>query len=154
LFGVAPPPQQTVVIFPPEYLPPPQSTMFQPYTITVTNAVQTLPLWTFQVPRSSILIIKDLDIYATNTTTATQVVFSLLVNGAPYPGYGQMNIFAAVAAMNARSFNDLTLRFTEGQTVQMQVQNIDGGNYQVAAGAQGWMYPRVIGEKYANAVGL
>jgi hypothetical protein len=122
--------------------------MFQPYQLGTTVAVGTTPLWTFIVPKSSILIIKSLDLYATNTTGTTNIVFQLLANGAPIPGYGNMTVFAGVAVVNSRSFNDLTLRFTEGTSITAQLVNNDGATYEVALGAQGWYYPRTVADMY------
>jgi hypothetical protein len=124
--------------------------MFQPYGIatTVGAGTQTV-LWTFIVPQSSILVIKSIDLYATNTTTASQISFSLQQNGAPYGQYGAVLLFAGVAAVNSRSFNEQTFRFPEGVTVSLVVTNVDGAAYQVAGGAQGWYYPKTIAELYA-----
>lgn len=123
--------------------------MFQPYGIntTVGAGTQTV-LWTFVVPKSSILVVKSLDLYATNTTTASQISFALQQNGMPYGQYGAILLFAGVAAVNSRSFNDQTFRFPEGVTVSLVVTNIDGAAYQVAGGAQGWYYPRTIADLY------
>jgi hypothetical protein len=146
---------RSIVIFPPEYLPPPEAVMFQPYLQANTVGAGTVtPLWTFIVPKASVLIIKDLDLYATNTTGATLLNFQLLVNGAPYGDYGNIALFGGVAAVNSRSFNDLTFRFSEGVTVTMQVVNNDGAAYQVAAGAQGWYYSRIVAEFYKANLGV
>jgi hypothetical protein len=150
----APQISRSVVVFPPEYLPPPQATMFQPYLLAATVGAGTVTiLWQFVVPKSSVLVIKALDFYASNTAPTTNLVFQLLVNGAPYPGYGNVTLFAGAAAINSRSFNDLTLRFSEGNVLTMQSVNVDGAAYNAASGAQGWHYPRTISDMYAAQLG-
>jgi hypothetical protein len=149
---VSAPLPQSIVIFPPEYLPPEAATMFNPYVQVASAAVQTLPLWTFNVPQSSILVIKSLDFWATNTSPTSNIVFNLLVNGAPYPGYGTIPLFPGAAAINSRSFNDLTLRFYEGVVVQINVTNGDGAAYTLAASAQGWYYSKLLGSKYQGSL--
>jgi hypothetical protein len=143
-----------IVVFPPEYIPPPQATQFQPYLLAaVVGAGVTTPLWTFVVPKSSVLVIKSLDFYASNTAPTSNIFFSLLVNGAPYPGYGNVPLFAGAAAINSRSFNELTLRFSEGNVLTMNFVNVDGAAYNAASGAQGWYYPRRVADKYALQTG-
>jgi hypothetical protein len=145
---------RSIVAFPPEVVPPPEAVMFQPYgTANTVGAGTQSVLWTFIVPKSSVLVIKSIDLYATNTTTASSIAFSLLQNAAPYGQYGSIMLFSGVAAVNARSFNEQTFRFPEGVTVSLVCTNNDGAAYTVAAGAQGWYYPKTIAELYAMQFG-
>jgi hypothetical protein len=79
--------------------------------------------------------------------------FGIFANGVPYGDFGNIPLFAGVAAVNSRSFNDQTWRFTQNTIVTMQSTNTDGASYQVAASAQGWYYSTTIADQYKLSVG-
>lgn len=137
--------QKQLSIFPPDVVPPRTSVQFQPYAQLSTNAAgQVQTLWEFTVPKSSVLVIKSLDLFVNTVVAATDLVFGLFVDGVPYQDYGKIPIFPLPGAGLSKSFNDQTWRFYESKTVSCQITNNDGGTHLVGSGAQGWYYNNAI----------
>ena len=91
----------------------------------------------FQLPANSIGVIRSIDLYINATLTTTNVTWSLEVNGAAVPGYGQMTIFPRVAQSVSRGFDSLVF-LPQGALITVTVTNVDGAAYQVGASYQGW----------------
>lgn len=122
--------------------------MFNPYFQFASSSSGTTPMWNFVVPQSSILVIKSIDVWASNTLSTTNVSFGLFLNGTPYGQFGLIPLFPGVAAVNSRSFNDQTFRFGPNDVVSMVAVNTDGGSYELASSAQGWYYSVNVQKKY------
>lgn len=93
--------------------------------------------------QSQIGIIRGIDLYVNDMTETTDVTFTLAINGAAIPGYGQLTPFPRTAASVSQSF-DTFIFLPSGSIVTVQAENFDGGAYAVGFGYQGWIVPSNI----------
>jgi hypothetical protein len=147
--GAAPAPavaggvQQELQLPLPEVFPIPGSQEFNPLGYTTTAVVQSniiIPNASVQLPPYNIGIIRSVGLYLSNMSAATDVLWSLLFNGAPVVGYTNLTMFPRVLASAVSNF-DTYIRIPQNTLVTAEFSNLDGGSYTVGLSFSGWYYP-------------
>ena len=133
----------------PEEAPPPGSTFFNSADSVglVAAGVQPMPNATFQLDQDRYGVLKSIDFEVTNYTAASDVRFTLLVNGGGVPGFTNVRIPPAAASLKARGF-DMSLALPRGATITVTVNDIDGGVYTANVAFFGWQWPAAIDARY------
>jgi len=84
-------------------------------------------------------VIKGFTLFITSMLAATDVRWSLLVNGSPVNGLNPVTILPRVVTSISRPLS--TLVFVPPlATVSVRILNVDGGSYNVGADLEGWAY--------------
>lgn len=109
-------------------------------TGTIANTEYTLG-------QGNIGVLRSFSVYIDDMTTATDVTFSLRINGAPAPGYGAIKMFPRLAASVSNSF-DCMLILPVKAKVEVVFLNTDGGAYKVGAGFNGWEHPELSARRW------
>lgn len=140
---------RNLMIFPPEIYPIPDAVEFNPLGSTTTIIAETkvIPGVALQLPQSYIGIIRGYTIYVDNMLLTTNLIYTLLINGNPAPGYGSLTMFPRAAPSVSNGF-DAFIRVPDGAALSVKVQNVDGGSYTVGASISGWIWPRAAGERW------
>jgi hypothetical protein len=95
---------------------------------------------TFDIPDASLAIIRSVSLYITGMIATTNVLWSLLRDNQPLPGYQNISIFPRAVASIGLSL-DAFLRVRGKCTISMQFSNIDGAAYVVGGAFSGWYWP-------------
>ena len=152
---LAPPPAaaqlvRVVQVPAPDVVPPAGSvsvnTLVQANTV---GAGDVQALATFQVPDNSVLIVPGVTFYIDDMVQATNILFSCFENGAPVPGYNNVQIFPGVVARASQGF-DVTIRIHEAALFTVTATNVDGGAHLIGAAFQGWHMPRILYDQYGG----
>lgn len=140
---------RTLMIFPPEIYPIPDATEFNPLgsRSTIVAETQLIPGAAVTLPKNFIGIIRGYSIYIDNMLTTTNVIYTLLIDGNPAPGYGSLTMFPRAAPSVSNGF-DAFVRIPDGATVTVKFQNMDGGSYIVGASFSGWFWPKAAGDRW------
>lgn len=139
-----------LVIYPPEIYPIPDAIEFNLEGDVATVIVQagiTIPNVTVQLGAGYIGIIRGFSIYIDDMLATTDVRWTLLLNGQPAPGYGNLRMFPRVAPSVSNGF-DAFVRVPDGNLITVVFSNVDGGTYRVGAAISGWMWPKSSGERW------
>lgn len=128
----------------PEVLPIPAAHEFNIEGHVATAGVSAGPInivnAAFRVPPNNLAVIRGVTFYITDMTTATNMVFSLLINGGAPAGYGGVTIFPRNAPFVANGFESM-IRFNGDANIQGVFTNNDGGTYIVGVSFSGWYWP-------------
>lgn len=134
------------VALPYDFHPPRYATEFAPQDAgdVAAGGQVALPGCTLALPAGRAGVIRTLDLFATNTTRATDLRFMLRIDGAGVEGFTPAKLLPVPAAVNARSFNTRIV-LPEGARVELVVLNADAGSgYYVGAAFTGWHWPREV----------
>lgn len=150
------PPRQTIVtIPPPEVEPIPTAKDFFRILRTAAlaagagNQVVSTAL-RYQASGGIVAAIKFVSIFVDAPTALTNVVWSVLLNGAPAPGFDALTFSPRVAANFERTF-PCTIRVPPNTTVQVVITNQDAaGPWTVGASFGGWGWNQQEGERYTG----
>ncbi len=127
----------------PEIYPIPEAKEFNPSGTIATAAVEvgTITGATIVIPSGNLGVIRNFTIYISNMVAATNVTYTLLVNGQPQQGYQALSMFPRVSPFVSNGF-DCFIRVTGEATITVSFSNIDGGAYTVGAAFGGWYWPQ------------
>lgn len=132
--------------------PPPGSTPLflsaKAATVGAGNVVTPAALQT-TLQQSELGVIRGFSLFVENPTAATNVLWTLLINGAAVPGLNAVTILGRAAASVQRPLSVLVF-IPAGATVGVQITNVDGGAYNVGADLEGWKYSTVTGSDVRN----
>lgn len=95
---------------------------------------------TMQLPDSNIGVIRLFGIGLLNMTAVTDVGWSLLIDGNPYPGYNNVGFFPGLVPRVTLDQSDILIRIPQGAKISVQFENRDGAAYQWGANYYGWSY--------------
>lgn len=133
--------------FPPDYFPPWNATDFF-IQGTAAGLASPSPLTQVgadvQLPGQSVGVIRDIQLGISAMTTATAVVFSIFINGAPaLGGWGSLTIAPRAAGYVSASYLPESTRVLvpAGSLVQCFVQLNAGGPSDVSMSLHGWFWP-------------
>lgn len=101
----------------------------------------------YRVPESSLGIIRVFGVGITNMVPTTNVIYRLLVNGKPVPAWGNFRLFPG-AGTRITSSVGTWVELTNNDEVSVEIQNIDGGIYQVGANYSGWVWPESLDRQW------
>lgn len=100
-----------------------------------------------QIGQGVIGVLRSFTVNINDMTPATNVVFTLMVNGGPVPGFGQISMFPRNAASVSNSF-DCMIILPVSATIEVFYNNADGGSYLVGASYGGWQYPEASARRW------
>ena len=139
----APPVNYTLSLPLPWLTPMPGSQQFNQEGDQASAAVETvvLPNISVDVPQGYRCRISSVSTYIDNMLTTTNVLWSVLVNGAPanVPGFQNLRMFPRAAPFVGNTF-DAFLLLQGPATITLQYQNIDGGTYIIGGALSGWTW--------------
>lgn len=112
-----------------------------------TAAVETLQPVALRLPLSSgeVARIDSVTIYITSLLDTTDVKFKLLAGGRPL--LEPLSFFPRAATAAGDNYG-VYLRVGTGQSISMDIQNVDGGSYTVGAIITGWKFAQLAGERF------
>jgi hypothetical protein len=132
--------QRSILLYVPDTFPIPGATEFQLSGSVATSSpgvVAVTPILT--LPPHNVGIIRTFNIgTSTAITTATNQVYTVWINGGP--GVGTQRTYAGRGAINYERSFDTGFRIPDGGTVQVFVNNVDGGSYTDFADVVGWYH--------------
>ena len=101
-------------------------------------------------------VIKALNIFAgapgAGLGFTTQLYYTLLLNGAPIPGYANRSFFGRNASSVEQPF-DCTIRIPDSSVITATIQDVDGGAYDVGLFFTGWIWPTTLGVQWISGAG-
>lgn len=136
--------------FPPQYFPPlGASNLFAAAQLSLgpgPTALTPIPGCSFTVPANNVGVVRGLTLNVNNLLTTSLITFSLLINGAPLPGFANMFIFPRLAASLASDFppENTSIEIPDGATVSVAAQVNDPGTYQLGATFRGWYWSKAL----------
>lgn len=98
------------------------------------------PALDFQVGQEDVAVVTFISLLINNPLLTTDLDLALLVNGAPYPGLGQLFIAPRVAANIEKTFS-VTARTNQNQKIQIRLTNNGPALASVAVSYGGWFHP-------------
>lgn len=90
----------------------------------------------------SVGVIDTIDMLADGIVISTQILFTILINGAPVPGFNNLSILGRNGAQSVGKSMGPFLRcqIPIGGTLQMQFTDVDGGAITMGAQLRGWYW--------------
>lgn len=147
----------SVAVFPPQYMRPPQAVDFNQSSVNSGVAGPTTTVTPagleFQLPDATVAVIKSLSLNVNNMTPTAEILFSILFNGSPVPGWNNLRPFPRNAASVSVAWGpeELALPVPEGTEISMSIQVVDAGTYDVGADYHGWFYSVDIENRFSGA---
>lgn len=145
---------RTLQVYLPEIYPIPAATEFNILAQKATTIVEAgvdIGL-TVDVPPNNVAIIRGVNLYISDMTTATNVSWTVTLNGAPAQGFNNLSIFPRNSPFVSNSF-DAFVRVGQGIKIRVVYTNTDGGSYTVGAALSGWWWPQTLGEQWIRSGG-
>lgn len=137
---IGPPTSVTLRRYLPEEFPIPGAIEFQRNGFAnLAGAGSAVTLLRYDNPSSSYGIVRALGGGVDSMTAVTDVTFSLRVNGAPVPGWGQWRLFPGPAARVSGNVDTWVLLWP-GDVVELVIINTDGALYTVGGSFSGWSW--------------
>lgn len=145
-------PQGQRVIFPPEFMRPKDGKYFQAggtTNIAGPSAFTTLG-GTFQVPPSSMGIVRDVNLGVETMLATTNIVWRIRVDGSPVEGWNALTLAPRASAFVSASFLPESTYITvpSGAVVDVQAIVNDAVAYNVTGQVRGWFYPQSVYDDY------
>lgn len=134
----------------PEESAPPGSRFFaqsDAAAIAGAGAVLVLGAATLAIDPANYAVLRSIDLFVTNYTSASDVRFAVLFDGAPAPGLDNIGLIPANLAIQSRGF-DLALAVPRAAVISVRATDNDGGAYEVGCTFFGWQWPAAIDARY------
>lgn len=134
-------------MFPPTLFPPPGSQGFNLQADAalpgVIGSLTTPADLAFQIPGNMVAVISSIELLLDGITVVSDVVWRLLINGSPAPGWGNITILGRNGAASvAKSWDGpLGIEVPLGGLIGVQILNNDGGAYTAGTSLYGWFWP-------------
>ena len=154
------PHQLSQIVFPPWIFPPLSFASYfypvvdatliaGPVTVELDAAAATLGDSVFTLPTSSVGVIRSFNLNVNNLLATSDIVFTLLINGAPLAGQ-QFRIFPRAAASVSEAFSpeETVIEVPEGARMSWRVAVGDAVAYQLGVSYRGWYYTKDLANKY------
>lgn len=99
---------------------------------------------TYRVPIASYGVISSIDLLLDSILINTSVLWTLLINGKPVPGFGPITILGrnGAASVSKTWQGPLRIVMPLNGTVSATIQNVDGGVYTAGTALYGWFFPQ------------
>jgi hypothetical protein len=149
---------KTLGIYLPEVFPIPSAVEFQQFgsgTIVGVNSQLVLAGTRIQIPNHCVGIARTVNIFgggAGGLTFATNLQYTIRINGAGAPGWTNRTFFGRTASSVEQAF-DAFIRIPDGATVDALVTDVDGGSYTVGLWFAGWYWPAEDGRRWMAGQG-
>jgi len=131
---------------------PPQAKAFK-FNVSATglNAANTpaiIPGGTFQIPAQNVGVVRSLSVGINNMLTTSNITFSLRFDETPVPGWDNLVLFPRAATSVVAGWSpDETYEVTgEGVSVDILVNVLDAGTYQIGTSLSGWYYSKRLNQ--------
>jgi len=100
------------------------------------------------VPPNNVGVVRSVTLGVNNMLVSTNVIFRLRFDQVPVTGWERLVIFPRAATSVVESFGpDETYELTdEGSLVDIEVQVVDAGTYQIGVGLSGWYYSKRLNQ--------
>jgi hypothetical protein len=100
---------------------------------------------TFDIPQNCYGVINSIDLLLDSIAINTQVLWTLLINGSPVPGFNPITILGrnGAASVSKSWPGPLRILIPLGGVVQWLIQDVDGGLYTAGTAVYGWFWPQV-----------
>jgi hypothetical protein len=98
----------------------------------------------FSVPQSSFGVISVVQLLLDGITIASNVLWTMLINGQPVPGFNPITILGRNGAASvAKTWGpQLRVIIPLGGTISWLIQDVDGGAYTAGVSYYGWQVPQ------------
>lgn len=147
--AIAPPlsPDPNTVSLDPSLFPPAQST---PINVSANQAIVgagarfTPAGLVFKVPDNCYGIISTIDLLLDSILIGSNVLWTLLVNGIPVPGFNPITILGrnGAASVSKSWPGPLRILIPVGGTISWTIQDVDGAAYTAGTSYYGWFWPQ------------
>lgn len=151
----APPPKGQPIIFPWWLWEMPGSSDWELNSQSfsaVASTTTAVPNFTFNSGVGNVGVCAWIQITVQSPTTALNLKFRLLVNGAPVQGWSNIYIPALSAAAFVQPFNGMVVRFDENQNFTADVTEASGTAFTVALQARGWTTPKNVVKQFSSGI--
>lgn len=131
---------RSLTVFPPDFFPPPGAQEFySSVDFSSPGAGTTTPAGLVtQLPPGSSGIIRVVGYGVINMTTATNLTWEILLNGAVVPGWARRIFARNLPAVNVSE--DAYIRVPDGAQISLALVNTDGAAYTVNGSYSGWRF--------------
>jgi len=132
------------VNFDPYLYPPPGSQFFnlvQAQAIAVAGTLYNPANLTLGLPRGYVGVINAIVLQLDGITLASNVLWSILVTGSPYPGFGNITIPGiSGAAAAVKDWAGTRIEIPVNGSIGVRIQNVDGAAYTATTSLYGWYW--------------
>lgn len=112
--------------------------------ILPAGAGNTVVLSGFQIPQGYIGWLQQTFLYTLAPTANTSASWMVRINGAPVPGFDNIQNPPGIANLLLMPTDDMRIRLTNGCVVDVVITNLNAfGPWTVGAGLSGWFHPEV-----------
>lgn len=135
-----------VMNLPPGLYPPENSTAFflsDTAALAGVNANAQPAGLVLALPVGLLGYIDTIDLLVDGIVATTNIRYTLIVNGSPFPGFNALTIMPRSGAQSvSRGLGPfLRIALPEAAVIGMRFQDIDGGAVTMGAQLRGWMFP-------------
>lgn len=116
------------------------------------NASATPAGFTFTCPSNQKAVVKQITVTVQNILAASTVTWALLKNDAPFPGFDSQLIAPCAATAIIIPYNDVDLRFDQGDKITFKITEAGGNAYTCSVSASGWFTPTADIERLQSGI--